>query len=112
MPRVEVFGSTKDVLVARDRVQTEAFESGYPFGAEFCVPAKGWERGSVETRVKCVRNLVFPAPAGGRALDRVVFSSPQTRRSRFRRASRPDRQYRSGGQPPSPSNRNDAGALS
>ena len=29
------------------------------FRAEFCAPAKGWEKGSVETGVKYVRNLVF-----------------------------------------------------
>ena len=30
----------------RDRVQTEAFDvrGGYPFRAEFCAPAKGWEK--------------------------------------------------------------------
>ena len=50
------------MLAGRDRVETEAFEAfrgGYPFRAEFCAPAKGWEKGSVETGVKYVRNLVF-----------------------------------------------------
>ena len=54
--------AVKDVLAGRDRVQTEAFEGfrgAYPFRAEFCAPAKGWEKGSVETGVKYVRNLVF-----------------------------------------------------
>jgi transposase len=54
--------AVKDVLAGRDRVQTEAFEAfrgAYPFRAEFCAPAKGWEKGSVETGVKYVRNLVF-----------------------------------------------------
>ena len=54
--------AVKEVLASRDRVQTEAFEAfggGYPFRAEFCAPAKGWEKGSVETGVKYVRNLVF-----------------------------------------------------
>ncbi|MCY4632707.1 MAG: IS21 family transposase [bacterium] len=54
--------AVKDVLAGRDRVLTEAFEAfrgGYPFRAEFCAPAKGWEKGSVETGVKYVRNLVF-----------------------------------------------------
>ena len=50
--------AVKDVLAGRDRVQTEAFRGGYPFRAEFCAPAKGWEKGSVETGVKYV-NLVF-----------------------------------------------------
>ena len=54
--------AVKEVLAGRDRVQTEAFEAfrgAYPFAAEFCAPAKGWEKGSVETGVKYVRNLVF-----------------------------------------------------
>ena len=54
--------AVKDVLAGRDRVQTEAFEGfrgAYPFRAEFCAPAKGWEKGSVENGVKYVRNLVF-----------------------------------------------------
>ena len=49
--------AVKDVLAGRDRVQTEAFEAfrgGYPFRAEFCAPAKGWEKGSVECGVKYV----------------------------------------------------------
>ena len=54
--------AVKEVLAGRDRVQTEAFEAFcgvYPFRAEFCAPAKGWEKGSVEGGVKYVRNLVF-----------------------------------------------------
>ena len=51
--------AVKEVLAGRDRVQTEAFGGAYPFRAEFCAPAKGWEKGSVETGVKYVRNLVF-----------------------------------------------------
>ena len=37
---------------ADDRLETEAFavfRGAYPFRAEFCAPAKGWEKGSVET---------------------------------------------------------------
>ena len=41
----------------RDR--SAAFRGGYPFRAEFCAPAKGWERRSVECGVKFVSNLVF-----------------------------------------------------
>ena len=54
--------AVKEVLAGRDRVETEAFEGfrgAYPFRAEFCAPAKGWEKGSVEAGVKYVRNLVF-----------------------------------------------------
>ena len=49
--------AVKEVLAGRDRVQTEAFgafRGGYPFGAEFCAPAKGCEKGSVEGGVKYV----------------------------------------------------------
>ena len=48
--------AVKEVLTGRDRVQTEAFEAfrgAYPFTAEFCAPAKGWEKGSVETGAAC-----------------------------------------------------------
>ena len=54
--------AVKEVLAGRDRVQTDAFEAfrgAYPFAAEFCAPAKGWEQGFVEPGVKYVRNLVF-----------------------------------------------------
>ena len=58
--------AVKQVLTGRDRVQTDAFQAfrgAYPFAAAFCAPAKGWEKGSVETGVKYVRNLVFrPRP--------------------------------------------------
>ena len=39
--------AVKDVLAGRDRVQTEAFDAfrdAYPLRAEFCAPAKGWEK--------------------------------------------------------------------
>jgi len=58
--------AVKKVLTGRDREMTEGFDGfrgAYPFGAEFCAPAKGWEKGSVETGVKYVRNNVFrPMP--------------------------------------------------
>ena len=57
----------KKVLAGRDREVTagfDAFRWAYPFGAEFCAPAKGWEKGSVETGVKYVRNNAFrPLPS-------------------------------------------------
>jgi transposase len=56
----------KKILRGRDREVTQAFEGfrgQYPFGAEFCAPAKGNEKGSVETGVKYVRNNCFrPMP--------------------------------------------------
>jgi transposase len=58
--------AVKKVLAGRDREVTEGFDGfrgEYPFAAEFCAPAKGWEKGSVETGVKYVRNNVFrPMP--------------------------------------------------
>ena len=58
--------AVKQVLAGRDRVETEAFEAfrgAYPFRAEFCAQAKGWEKGSVETGVKYVRQPGDPAAA-------------------------------------------------
>lgn len=56
----------KKVLRGRDREVTDAFEGfrgQYPFGIEFCSPAKGNEKGSVETGVKYVRDNCFrPMP--------------------------------------------------
>lgn len=56
----------KKVLKGRDRKLTEgfdAFRGAYPFAAEFCARGKGWEKGSVETGVKYVRNNAFrPMP--------------------------------------------------
>ena len=56
VPPVNTSLAVKEVLAGRDRVETEGFEAfrgGYPFRAEFCAPAKGWEKGSVEGGVKC-----------------------------------------------------------
>jgi transposase len=56
----------KKVLSGAHREETEAFHAFrgvYPFHADFCAPGKGWEKGSVETGVKYVRNNVFrPLP--------------------------------------------------
>jgi transposase len=58
--------AVREVLVGTDRVETRlfhAFRGGYPFAADFCAPAKGWEKGSVEAGVRYVRNNVFrPRP--------------------------------------------------
>ncbi|MCY4598355.1 MAG: integrase core domain-containing protein [Acidobacteria bacterium] len=43
--------AVKEVLADRDRLQTEAFEAfggAYPFRAEFCALAKGWDNGKAE----------------------------------------------------------------
>ena len=57
--------AVKQVRAGRDRRETEAFAAfrgAYPFRAACCAPAKGWEKGSVETGVTYVRNLVFRPP--------------------------------------------------
>ena len=58
--------AVKKVYRGRDREETEAFHAfrgQYPFGVDFCAPAKGNEKGSAETGVKYVRNNVFrPMP--------------------------------------------------
>ena len=72
--------AVKQVLTGRDRVQTDAFQAfrgAYPFAAAFCAPAKGWEKGSVETGVKYVRNLVFrprPTVANWTALNALIIT--------------------------------------
>jgi transposase len=70
VPRRVVLDNTalavKKVLSGRHREETDAFHAfrgSYPFHADFCAPAKGWEKGSVETGVKYVRNNAFrPMP--------------------------------------------------
>jgi transposase len=58
--------AVKKVCRGRDREETDAFHAfrgQYPFAVDFCAPAKGNEKGSVETGVKYVRNNVFcPMP--------------------------------------------------
>ena len=72
--------AVKQVLTGRDRVQTDAFQAfrgAYPFTAAFCAPAKGWEKGSVETGVTYVRNLVFrprPTVASWAALNALIIT--------------------------------------
>ena len=61
--------AVKDVLAGRDRVETEAFEAfrgGYPFRAEFCAPAKGWEKGFCRDGREIRQESRVPAAAGGR----------------------------------------------
>ena len=72
--------AVKQVLTGRDRVQTDAFQAfrgAYPFAAAVCAPAKGWEKGSVETGVTYVRNLVFrprPTVASWAALNALIIT--------------------------------------
>jgi transposase len=70
VPRRLVLDNTslavKKVLQGRDREETDdfhAFRGAYALDVDFCAPAKGHEKGSVETGVRYVRNLVFrPRP--------------------------------------------------
>lgn len=70
VPRRAVLDNTslavKRVLKGRDREETDdfhAFRGAYPLDVDFCAPAKGNEKGSVEGGVRYVRNLVFrPRP--------------------------------------------------
>lgn len=70
VPRRVVLDNTslavKRVLRGRDREETDdfhAFRGAYALDVDFCAPAKGNEKGSVETGVRYVRNLVFrPRP--------------------------------------------------
>ena len=58
--------AVKEVLRGRERVETalfHAFRGAFPFEADFCAPAKGWEKGSAERGVEYVRGLCFrPIP--------------------------------------------------
>jgi len=76
VPERVVFDNTsllvKKVLAGRDREITKGFEGfrgAYPFGAEYCAPAKGWEKGSVETGVKYVRNNAFRPMPGAESFE-------------------------------------------
>lgn len=58
--------AVKRVLKGRDREETDdfhAFRGAYALHVDFCAPARGNEKGSVETGVRYVRNLAFrPRP--------------------------------------------------
>jgi len=58
--------AVKRVLAGREREETDAFHGfrgGYAMGADFCAPASGWEKGSVETGVRYVRDTCLrPMP--------------------------------------------------
>ncbi len=58
--------AVKKVLKGPDRIETqmfEAFRGAFPFHPDFCAPAKGNEKGSVEGGVKYIRGNAFvPRP--------------------------------------------------
>lgn len=58
--------AVREVLRGRERLETQLFEGfrgAFPLHADFCAPASGWEKGSVERGVEYVRDNVFrPTP--------------------------------------------------
>lgn len=70
VPRRLVLDNTslavRRVLTGREREETkgfQAFRGVYPVEIDYCAPAKGWEKGSVEGAAKYVRNNAFrPMP--------------------------------------------------
>lgn len=70
MPRRVVLDNTslavRQVLRGPDRIESAffaAFRGALGLHADFCAPAKGWEKGSVETGVRYMRGLFFrPMP--------------------------------------------------
>ena len=99
--------AVKEILAGRDRVQTETFEAfrgAYPFLADFCAPAKGWEKFQAsyyapsctcDTSFGCCRRSRNPfpgwatgsGPVGG-SKSNVPLSSARTARSTPWRAKR------------------------
>ena len=77
IPRRLVLDNTsvavKRVLRGTKRKETKAFHAfrgAFPVGVDYCAPASGWEKGSVETGVKYVRNNGFrPMPSVDRFED-------------------------------------------
>jgi transposase len=82
--------AVKEVLGGRERRETAAFAAyrgAWPFAADYCAPAKGWEKGSVEGGVKFVRNNFFrPIPKAdtweqlNAALEQELRREPERRR--------------------------------
>jgi len=58
--------AVRRVMRGTDREETDAFHAfrgSFPIGVDFCAPAKGWEKGSVEGGVEFVRQNCFqPMP--------------------------------------------------
>ena len=71
--------AVKRVLTGRDREETKAFQGfrgGLGVGVDYCAPAKGWEKGSVERGVRYVRDLFFrpmPREASFEDLNRALL---------------------------------------
>lgn len=66
--------AVKKILKGEERVETRRFHSyrsEWPLGADFCSPASGWEKGSVERGVEYVRGLMFRPMASAASLDEL-----------------------------------------
>lgn len=61
--------AVRKVLRGRERVETQlfaGFRGAFPLHVDFCAPASGWEKGSVERGVEYLRDNVFrPMPDVG-----------------------------------------------
>jgi len=72
--------AVKKVLAGPDRIETQmfhAFRGAFPFHADFCAPAKGNEKGSVEGGVKYVRDNSFmprPEVKGFEELNQLILN--------------------------------------
>ena len=78
---VHDFGGRPRNASRRDRLETEALpRSAYPFRAEFCAPAKGWESSAIRTELEAdlpprhldaaARSWLPRRRAGGRQIPR------------------------------------------
>lgn len=71
--------AVREVRRGRERVETQLFEGfrgAFPLHADFCAPASGWEKGSVERGVEYVRDNVFrpmPEVASFEELDAMIL---------------------------------------
>jgi len=78
MPKRGVLDNTslavKKVLKGADRIETKlfrAFHGEWPLHVDYCAPASGWEKGSVERGVQYVRGLVFQPLVKSKDIDEL-----------------------------------------
>lgn len=66
--------AVREVLRGRERIETRdfaAFRGAFPLRVDFCAPASGWEKGSVERGVEYVRDNVFRPMPDVRSFDEL-----------------------------------------
>jgi transposase len=93
LPRRMVLDNTslavKRVLAGREREETDAFHGfrgGYGLAVDFCAPAAGWEKGSVEAGVRYVRDTCLrPMPVVATMEDLNAMILVELRRDEDRR---------------------------